>query len=111
MGLWIGLPPIFIFNTFFWLVTESIVDTYEINLQNQTLTIWCKRIFLEDITKEYKLDRIKRVRLDKNYQVKPNIRRIILEFEPDYDYPIDEFFNADEGRSKLSGDRQFSRKK
>ena len=110
IGLFIGLPSLFIFGIFFWLFTAPIVSVYEINSKKQNLTILCKRIFFKNIEKEYKLARIKQFKLDKDYKVNFNSGRIILEFDPDYDYPIDEFFNAEEGKANFQIIKNFLEK-
>ena len=101
VGLFIGLPLLFVYDIFFWFSTVPIINVYEINLENKTLIILCKRIFLKNIERQYKLSRIKQLKLDKNYNVNFNSGRIILEFDQDYEYPIDEFFNAEEGEANF----------
>lgn len=101
IGLFFGLPLLFIYDVFFWLFTTPVISIYEINSKKQTLTILCKRIFLNDINREYKLDRIKQLKLDNDYKVNFNSGRIILEFDSDYDYPIDHFFNAEKGKTNF----------
>ena len=110
VGLFIGILLLFIYDILFWFLTVPFVSIYEINSQKQTLTILCKRIFLDNIKREYKLDRIKQLKFDNDYKVNFNSGRIILEFDPDYDYPIDHFFNAEQGKTNFQIIKDFLEK-
>lgn len=74
----------------------SFKSTYEFNQQNQFLTIQQRKLFGQ-VEKQYSFNRIKQVKLDTEYRTNFNQGRIILEFNPSYDYPIDEFANVEQG--------------
>ena len=99
--IFIGILLLFFFGVFYWFITASIVSSYEIDSQKQTITISLQRLFLKNIKREDRLDRIKQIKLDTDYKINFSIGRIILELEPDCDYPIDEFFNAKEGKTNF----------
>ena len=109
VGLFIGIVLLFVFSAIYWLLAID-VNSYEINLENKTLKILCQRLFGQSIKREYRLDKIKRIRLDTDYTDGFGSGRIILEFEPDYDYPIDEFFNAEEGQKNFQMIKDFLNK-
>lgn len=69
---------------------------YEFNKQTKCLTIKQRKI-LRQIEIQYRFDRIKQVRLDTEYKANFNRGRIILEFNPSHEYPIDEFANVELG--------------
>ena len=52
---------------------------------------------MRKIERQYSFNRIKQVKLDTEYRTNLNQARIILEFNPSYDYSIDEFANVEQG--------------
>ncbi len=110
VGIFIGTPSLFIYGLFSCIVTESIINVYEINLENRTLSILGKRIFLKNIKREYKLERIKQFTLDMDDKDKLNSGRIILVFDSDDEYPVDYFFNIDEGTNNFQIIKSFLEK-
>ena len=110
VGFPIGMFLLFICNLFYWFIAGSILYCYEIDLNKKIMKIVDKRIFLKDIRKEYKLNQIGQVKLDKTHKGNLNSRRIILELEPDYDYTIDEFFDIEQGEKSFQIIKSFIEK-
>lgn len=77
--------------------TLSLESTYEFNHKTKRLIVKQKKLFGQRVERQHSFDQIKQVKLDPEYKTNFNHGRIILEFDPSYDYPIDEFANAELG--------------
>lgn len=95
--LFFAIPILFVHNIIAWFLTAPLSTTYNFSKENQNLIVVLKRILLQNINKEYSFDMIKQVKLDIEYKTNFNKGRIILEFEPSYDYTIDEFSDSESG--------------
>ena len=74
---------------------------YYFDGQNKTLTILLRRIILNDISKTYSFDRLQEVRCDRDESEHIPVVKIIIKFSPDYDYPIADFTDLEEGKEKF----------
>ena len=101
VGFFLFIPSLFTCTIPIWLLTDFIPDRYEIDLKEKTLSILRQRLLRKNIERKYQLDKIEQIRLDTNHQANFTIGRIILKFDPDYDYPLDEFFNTEKGLSNF----------
>ena len=72
-------------------------NTYDFDRENKTVTISAKRIILNDITKIYSFNEIKEIRFDRDDLEKVDTGTIVLQFVPDYDYPVAEFADLEYG--------------
>ncbi|MEM7590273.1 MAG: hypothetical protein AAF383_01910 [Cyanobacteria bacterium P01_A01_bin.83] len=77
--------------------TLSLESTYEFNHKTKRLIVKQKKLFGQRVERQHSFDQIKQVKLDPEYKTNFNYGRIILEFDPSYDYPIDEFTSAELG--------------
>ena len=79
-----------------WIFTLPIQTIYDLDGANQILTISVRRIFGRE-EKSYSFDRIKQAIIDKE-----NLDlggRVVLQFIPEYNYPIEEYLDADYGET------------
>lgn len=79
-----------------WIFRLAIETLYDFDGANKKLTISVRRIFGRE-EKSYSFDRIKQVFIDKE-----NLDlggRIVLQFIPEYNYPIEEYLNPDYGET------------
>ncbi|MEM7596022.1 MAG: hypothetical protein AAF383_31720 [Cyanobacteria bacterium P01_A01_bin.83] len=79
------------------LLNSPFKTTYDFDGEQKSLTISVKRILLKDISKTYAFDRLKQVRFDIDDSEKIATGTIILQFDPDYDYPVAEFADLKRG--------------
>lgn len=97
----IGIPLSLAYSILVGFLIISVKTIYEFDKENQSLTIILKKIFRKNVIQEYSFDKIKQVKLDTNYNTNFNRGRIILEFNPNHDYPIDEYADAESGESNF----------
>ena len=83
------------------IISSLFQSTYDFDGQNKTLTILLKRIILNDISKTYSFDRLEQVRCNRDDSGRIPVGKIIIKFSPDYDYPIAEFADLEEGEEKF----------
>ncbi|MEM8720546.1 MAG: hypothetical protein AAGE84_14785 [Cyanobacteria bacterium P01_G01_bin.39] len=79
------------------LLNSPFKTTYDFDGDKKTLTIIVKRIVLKDIIKIYSFNKLKQVRLERDDSEKITTETIILQFDPDYDYPVTEFADLKRG--------------
>ena len=96
-SIFIVIPLLFIYSIIVWFLTGHWNTTYEFDQESKTLTVHLKNLLGQVVEKQYDFERIKEVKLDTNYKTNFNKGRIILEFNPSYDYPLDEFANVERG--------------
>ena len=95
--IFIGVPLLFIYRIILWFFTGFWKIIYEFDRESKTLTVQLKNVLGRVVEKRYDFGMIKRVKLDTNYKTNFNKGRIILEFNPSYDYPLNEFANVERG--------------
>ena len=78
-----------------WLLTRPFKTVYEFDGTNRKLIVSVKRILGTDIERVYGFDRIDRVFIDKKNLDMGG--RIMLQFIPEYNYPIEEFLDSEYG--------------
>lgn len=73
-----------------------------------SMLVFQNKILEPNVTKEYSFERINQIRLDENTSSKNIINGyIILQFNPNYDYPIDEFIDFEYGRQNFQIIQEF----
>lgn len=55
---------------------------------------------MDDITRAY-FDRLEEIRFDRDESEDIPVGKIIIQFHPDYDYPIADFTDLEEGEEKF----------
>ncbi len=83
---------------------------YEFDAVDNTLTIFQNKIFKPNIIKQYGFYRINKIKLDKNETRNIVNGTIILQFNPDYDYPVDEFRDFEYGEQNFKIIQDFFKK-
>ena len=96
-SIFIGIPLLFICRIILWFFTGSWKITYKFDRESKTLTVHLKNLLGRVVEKRYDFERIKQVKWDTNYKTNFNKGRIILEFNPSYDYLLDEFADVERG--------------
>ena len=93
---------ILVFTSFVFsiIISSPFQSTYDFDGQNKTLTILLKRIILNDITRTYSFDKLE-VRFDCDNSGRIPVATIVLKFNPDYDYPIADFTDLEEGEDNF----------
>ncbi|MEL6579773.1 MAG: hypothetical protein AAFQ14_08475 [Cyanobacteria bacterium J06621_12] len=96
---WLTLLFILFLNFLFLsiVLNSPFKTTYDFEGENKTLTISVKRLLLNDITKIYSLDKIKQARFDRDNSETIATGTIVMQFTPDYDYPVAEFADLEQG--------------
>ena len=91
-----------------WILTMPLKTIYEFDGISKTLLVFQNKIFEPNVTKKYNLERINQIRLEENTSSK-NIMNgyIILQFNPNYDYPIDEFIDFEYGQQNFKIIQEF----
>ena len=92
------------------IISSPFQSTYDFDGQNKTLTILLKRIILNDISKTYSFDRLEEIRFDRDESEDIPVGKIIIQFHPDYDYPIADFTDLEEGEEKFKRINDFINK-
>ena len=82
-------------------MTSPIKTIYQFDGDNKIMNISQKKIIVQDVSQEYSFDRINYIRLDKDDTKNIINCRIILQFNPDYDYPIYEFIDIEKAENVL----------
>ena len=100
---WFVVLCILVFASFAFsiIISSPFQSTYYFDGQNKTLTILLKRIILDDITRTYSFDRLQEIKFDRDESGDIPVGKIIIKFNPDYDYPIADFTDLEEGEEKF----------
>ncbi len=106
--LTIFMPLLLIFSIIKWVLTMSVKTIYEFDGIHKTLSVFQNKILEPNVSKEYGFDKINQIRLDINHSSKKIINGyIILQFKPNYDYPIDEFIDFEYGQQNFQVIQEF----
>ncbi|ELS02904.1 hypothetical protein Xen7305DRAFT_00026220 [Xenococcus sp. PCC 7305] len=101
------IPLLLIFSIIKGVVTMPMKTIYEFDGINKTLLVSQSKIFKPNIIKEYGFDQINQIRLETDDSKNIINGYIILQFNPDYDYPIGEFINVEYGQQKFQIIQEF----
>lgn len=88
-----------------WILTYSFKTVYEFNGTDRRLILSAKTVLGSNIEKVYSFDRIKQVFIDKKDLDMGG--RIILQFIPEYNYPIEEFLDPEYGEKNYKIIQEF----
>lgn len=89
------------------LFTIPIQTIYEFDSINKMLRVTQNKMIGKNIIKEYDFDRINKIRLDKDNSKNIINGYIILQFNPDYDYTIDDFIDSEYGEQNFKTIKEF----
>ena len=103
----IFIPLLLIFGIIKWFLIMPIKTIYEFDGIDKTLSVFQNKILEPNVTKEYGFDRINQIRLDKDNSKNIINGYIILQFNLDYDYPIDEFIDFEYGQQNFQIIQEF----
>lgn len=103
----IFIPLSLILGIIKWFLTMSVKTIYEFDGIEKTLSVIQNKILEPNITKEYGFDRINQIILDKDNSKNIINGYLILQFNPDYDYPFDEFIDVEYGQENFQIIQEF----